>query len=173
MPTASTSQILGNTECFEPFTSNIYSRRVLSGEFVVVNKFLQRDLVLCGLWNTALKDKIIEHGGSITRILEIPADIRSLYRTVWEISQRDLIDMAADRGAFVDQSQSLNIFLENPTYSRMTSLHFYTWRKGLKTGMYYLRSRAAANPIQFTVKKRTADEISGDTCAIGCTSCSG
>lgn len=153
MPTASTAQILGNNECFEPFTSNMYMRRVLSGEFPVVNKYLLRDLVQLGLWNNDMKNKIMLHNGSIQNIDEIPDNIKAIYKTVWEIKQRDLIDMAADRGAFIDQSQSLNIFMESPTFARMTSLHFYAWEKGLKTGMYYLRSKAGADAVQFTVDK--------------------
>ncbi|TNE79332.1 MAG: ribonucleoside-diphosphate reductase subunit alpha [Bacteroidetes bacterium] len=153
MPTASTAQILGNNECFEPYTSNIYTRRVLSGEFVIVNKHLLNDLVERGLWNDEMKQQIIFHKGSIQEIEGIPQDIRDLYKTVWEISQRTIIDMAADRGAFIDQSQSLNLFIENPNYAKITSMHFYAWKKGLKTGMYYLRSKAAADAIQFTVQK--------------------
>ncbi|HEU4717771.1 MAG TPA: ribonucleoside-diphosphate reductase subunit alpha [Bacteroidia bacterium] len=151
MPTASTSQILGNNECFEPYTSNIYTRRVLSGEFVVVNKHLLKDLVKLGLWNDGLKNKIIAANGSIQEIPEIPQNIKDLYKTVWEISQRSLIDMAADRGAFICQSQSLNLFVSNPNFAKMTSMHFYAWEKGLKTGMYYLRTKAAADAIKFTV----------------------
>lgn len=152
MPTASTSQILGNNECFEPYTSNIYTRRVLSGEFIVVNKHLLRDLVDLGIWNESLKNKIIAANGSVQHIPEIPAHIKELYKTVWEIKQRTLIDMAADRGAFICQSQSLNLFMENPTYAKLTSMHFYAWKKGLKTGMYYLRTKAAADAIKFTVE---------------------
>jgi ribonucleoside-diphosphate reductase alpha chain len=151
MPTASTSQILGNNECFEPYTSNIYTRRVLSGEFVVVNKHLLKDLVKLGLWNDNLKNKIIAANGSIQEIPEIPQNIKDLYRTVWEISQRALIDMAADRGAYICQSQSLNLFVPSPNFAKLTSMHFYAWEKGLKTGMYYLRTKAAADAIKFTV----------------------
>ncbi|HEY6978286.1 MAG TPA: ribonucleoside-diphosphate reductase subunit alpha, partial [Chitinophagaceae bacterium] len=151
MPTASTSQIFGNNECFEPYTSNIYSRRVLSGEFIVVNKHLLKDLVELGLWNNDMKNKIIAANGSIQHIEEIPSDIRELYKTVWEIKQRNIIDMASDRGAFICQSQSLNLFVDNPTASKLTSMHFYAWKKGLKTGMYYLRTKAAAQAVQFTV----------------------
>lgn len=154
MPTASTSQILGNNECFEPYTSNIYTRRVLSGEFIIVNKHLLKDLVNLGLWNNTMKNKIIAANGSIQQIMEIPADIRELYKTVWEIKQRNLIDMAADRGAYICQSQSLNLFVDNPTTSKLTSMHFYAWKKGLKTGMYYLRTKAAAQAVQFTVEKQ-------------------
>jgi ribonucleoside-diphosphate reductase alpha subunit len=151
MPTASTSQILGNTECFEPITSNIYVRRVLSGEFLVVNNYLVRDLEKIGLWDDSMVNKIISNHGSIQKIEEIPLELRNLYKTVWEIKQRVLIDMAADRGAFIDQSQSLNLFLASPSYSTMTSMHMYGWKKGLKTGMYYLRTKPAVNAIQFTV----------------------
>lgn len=153
MPTASTSQIFGNNECFEPYTSNIYSRRVLSGEFVVVNKHLLKDLVELGLWNNDMKNKIVAANGSIQQIDEIPADIKELYKTVWEIKQRNIIDMAADRGAYICQSQSLNLFVDNPTTSKLTSMHFYAWKKGLKTGMYYLRTKAAAQAVQFTIEK--------------------
>lgn len=151
MPTASTSQILGNNECFEPYTSNIYTRRVLSGEFVVVNKHLLRDLVKLGIWNDNLKNKIIAANGSVQNIAEIPANIKELYKTVWEIKQRTIIDMAADRGAFIDQSQSLNLFIQDANFAKMSSAHFYAWKKGLKTGMYYLRTKAAADAIKFTV----------------------
>jgi ribonucleoside-diphosphate reductase alpha chain len=151
MPTASTSQILGNNECFEPYTSNIYTRRVLSGEFVVVNKHLLKDLVKLGLWNDNLKNKIIAANGSIQEIPEIPQNIKDLYKTVWELSQRTLIDMAADRGAYICQSQSLNLFVQSPNFAKLTSMHFYAWEKGLKTGMYYLRTKAASDAIKFTV----------------------
>jgi ribonucleoside-diphosphate reductase alpha chain len=156
MPTASTSQILGNNECFEPYTSNIYTRRTLSGEFIVVNKHLLKDLVKLGIWNNALKQKIIAANGSIQNIAEIPQNIKDLYKTVWEIKQKVIIDMAADRGAFIDQSQSLNLFMENPTVSRITSMHFYAWEKGLKTGMYYLRTKAASDAVKFTIEKEHA-----------------
>ena len=151
MPTASTSQILGNNECFEPYTSNIYSRRVLAGEFQVVNPWLLKDLVDMGLWSDNMKNRIIAEGGSIQNIPNIPTDIKSLYKTVWEISQRSIVQMAADRGAFIDQSQSLNIHLKDPTMGKITSMHFAGWKMGLKTGMYYLRTMAASAPIQFTV----------------------
>jgi ribonucleoside-diphosphate reductase alpha chain len=153
MPTASTAQILGNNECFEPYTSNIYTRRVLSGEFIVVNKYLLQDLVKLNLWNDDLKNKLISSNGSVQNIDEIPDNLKQLYKTAWEISQRAIIDMAADRGAFICQSQSLNIFMENANYAKLTSMHFYGWRKGLKTGMYYLRTKAAADAIKFTVSK--------------------
>ena len=159
MPTASTSQILGNNECFEPYTSNIYSRRVLSGEFIIVNKHLLKDLVNLGLWNNEMKNRIIAANGSIQKIVEIPADIKELYKTVWEIKQRNLIDMAADRGAFICQSQSLNLFVDSPTISKLTSMHFYGWKKGLKTGMYYLRTQAATQAVQFTIEKQGSEEM--------------
>ncbi|TAL62556.1 MAG: ribonucleoside-diphosphate reductase subunit alpha, partial [Bacteroidetes bacterium] len=151
MPTASTSQILGNNECFEPFTSNIYTRRTLSGEFVVVNKYLLKDLVKRKLWNDNLKNKIIAGNGSVQGIEEIPQDMKELYKTVWEIRQKAVIDMAADRGAYICQSQSLNLFVENANFGKLTSMHFYAWKKGLKTGMYYLRTKAATDAIKFTV----------------------
>lgn len=153
MPTASTSQILGNNECFEPYTSNLYSRRVLSGEFIIVNKYLLRDLVRLGLWNDEMKNRILSTNGSVQDIEEIPQDIRDLYKTVWEIKQKAIIDMAADRGAFICQSQSLNLFVENPNFAKLSSMHFYTWKQGLKTGMYYLRTKAAVDAIKFTVTK--------------------
>lgn len=162
MPTASTSQILGNNECFEPYTSNIYTRRVLSGEFVVVNKHLLKDLVKLGLWNDNLKNKIIGANGSIQDIAEIPQNVKDLYRTVWEIPQRALIDMAADRGAFICQSQSLNLFVPSPNFGKLTSMHFYAWEKGLKTGMYYLRTKAAADAIKFTVDQAALTEMPKD-----------
>lgn len=153
MPTASTAQILGNNECFEPYTSNIYTRRVLSGEFVVVNKYLLRDLVKLGLWDETLKNKIIAANGSVANIPEIPQNLKDLYKTAWEISQKVIIDMAADRGAYICQSQSLNIFMENANFGKLTSMHFYSWKAGLKTGMYYLRTKAATDAIKFTVDK--------------------
>ncbi|KAL0378409.1 UNVERIFIED_CONTAM: Ribonucleoside-diphosphate reductase large subunit [Sesamum radiatum] len=151
MPTASTSQILGNNECFEPYTSNIYSRRVLSGEFVVVNKHLLHDLTEMGLWSPALKNRIIYEDGSVQKIPEVPEELKIIYKTVWEIKQRILVDMAVDRGCYIDQSQSLNIHMDQPNFGKLTSLHFHAWSRGLKTGMYYLRSRAAADAIKFTV----------------------
>lgn len=159
MPTASTSQILGNNECFEPYTSNIYTRRVLSGEFIIVNKHLLKDLVNLGLWNNSMKNRIIAANGSIQNIQEIPQELKDLYKTVWEIKQRTIIDMAADRGAFICQSQSLNLFVDNPTMSKLTSMHFYGWKKGLKTGMYYLRSQAASQAVQFTVEKQADEQM--------------
>jgi ribonucleoside-diphosphate reductase alpha chain len=165
MPTASTSQILGNNECFEPYTSNIYTRRVLSGEFVVVNKHLLKDLVKLGLWNDNLKNKIINANGSVQEIAEIPQNVKDLYRTVWEIPQRALIDMAADRGAYICQSQSLNLFVPSPNFGKLTSMHFYAWEKGLKTGMYYLRTKAAADAIKFTVDQAALTEMPNDATA--------
>ncbi len=151
MPTASTSQIMGNNECFEPYTTNIYLRRTLAGEFVVLNKHLVKDLEKLGIWNQNLKTEIIRHGGSIQNIPGIPENLKAVYRTIWEIPQKSIIDMAADRGAYIDQSQSLNIFMEDPTVAKLSSMHMYGWKKGLKTGMYYLRTRAKAKPIQVTV----------------------
>jgi ribonucleoside-diphosphate reductase alpha chain len=191
MPTASTSQILGNNECFEPYTSNIYTRRVLSGEFVVVNKHLLKDLVALGLWNNDMKNQIILANGSIQAIPEIPDYIKDLYKTVWEIKMRNIIDMAADRGAYICQSQSLNLFVNAPNTSKLTSMHFYAWEKGLKTGMYYLRTQAASQAVKFTVENQggkaieavipevidnAAEEIvEGPVCSMeeGCISCSG
>ena len=154
MPTASTAQILGNNECFEPYTSNLYSRRVLAGEFAVVNQHLLRDLMDRGLWTESIRNQIIAHNGSVQRIPEIPDDLKLLYRTCWELKMRSLIDMAADRGAFIDQSQSFNVFMTEPNYAKLSSMHFYGWKKGLKTGMYYLRTRAAADAIKFTVDQQ-------------------
>ena len=151
MPTASTSQILGNNECFEPFTSNIYLRRVLSGEFPIVNKFLVKDLIKANLWNESIRNQIIAYNGSIQDISSIPSKIKELYKTVWEIKQKDLINMAAARSIYIDQSQSLNLFLASPTRGQLTSMHFHAWNKGLKTGQYYLRTRPAVDAIKFTV----------------------
>ncbi len=158
MPTASTSQILGNNETFEPYTTNIYNRRVLSGEFIVVNKHLLKDLIALGLWNDTMKNKLIQANGSVQDIPEIPQNIKDLYKTVWEISQKAIIDMAADRGAYVCQSQSMNIHIQNPNFGKLTSMHFYAWKAGLKTGMYYLRSKAATEAIKFTVTKEHQQE---------------
>ena len=152
MPTASTAQILGNNECFEPYTTNIYLRRTLAGEFVVVNKHLVNDLKNAGLWSKDMKDLMVKAGGSIQNITDIPDDIKKLYKTVWEISQKCIIEMAADRGKFIDQSQSMNLFMESPTLSKLSSMHMYAWKSGLKTGMYYLRSKAKARPIQFSLE---------------------
>ena len=194
MPTASTSQILGNNECFEPYTSNIYVRRVLSGEFVVVNKHLLKDLVELNLWNDEMKNNIIFHNGSIQAIDEIPQPLKDIYKTVWEIKQRTIIDMAADRGAYICQSQSLNLFVDSPSANKLTSLHFYGWKKGLKTGMYYLRTQAATQAVQFTVERQggkmveplvnpaavqvavaeAGEDVVGPTCSMedGCVTCS-
>ncbi len=154
MPTASTSQILGNNECFEPYTSNIYTRRTISGEYIIVNKHLLRDLIELGLWTEEVKEQMIAANGSVQNIAVVPQDIKDLYKTAYEIKQRILIDMSADRGAFVCQSQSLNLFVENPNFAKLTSMHFYAWKKGLKTGMYYLRSKAAVDPIKFTLSAK-------------------
>jgi ribonucleoside-diphosphate reductase alpha chain len=151
MPTASTSQILGNNEAFEPYTSNIYTRRVLSGEFIVVNKHLLYDLVERGLWNETLKQEIMRHNGSVQNIDQIPNDLKELYKTVWEMSMKDIIDMSRHRGYFIDQSQSLNLFMQDANYAKLTSMHFYAWKSGLKTGMYYLRTKAAVDAIKFTL----------------------
>jgi ribonucleoside-diphosphate reductase alpha chain len=159
MPTASTSQILGNNECFEPYTSNIYSRRVLSGEFVIVNKHLLKDLVKLGIWNDRLKNQIIANNGSVQSIKEIPDNIKELYKTVWEIKQKSIIDMAADRGAYICQSQSLNLFIQDANFAKLTSMHFYAWERGLKTGMYYLRTKAATDAIKFTVEKQAEEQF--------------
>lgn len=167
MPTASTAQILGNTECFEPYPSNIYARRVLRGEFVVVNKHLLKDLIARGLWCEGLKNKIVQRQGSVQGIAEIPSDLQALYKTVWEISMKTLIDMAADRGAFIDQSQSFNTFMEKPTVSRLSSMHFYGWKRGLKTGQYYLREKPAARAVQFTIDPVSTDEGDDECTACG------
>lgn len=186
MPTASTAQILGNNECFEPYTSNIYTRRVLSGEFIIVNKHLLKDLVKAGLWNKDMRQKIMTANGSIQKINEIPQYLKDLYKTAWEISQKSIIEQAADRGAYICQSQSLNIFMENANFGKLTSMHFYGWEKGLKTGMYYLRTKAATDAIKFTVEKSVAvepatelieDQQAAITCSLddpeGCEMCSG
>jgi ribonucleoside-diphosphate reductase alpha chain len=161
MPTASTSQILGNNEAFEPYTSNIYTRRVLSGEFIVVNKHLLNDLVERGLWNETLKQELMRNNGSV-QDLDIPQDLKELYKTVWEMSMKDIIDMSRHRGYFIDQSQSLNLFMQDANYAKLTSMHFYAWKSGLKTGMYYLRTKAAVDAIKFTLnndkKAETIDE---------------
>ena len=158
MPTASTSQILGNNECFEAFTSNLYVRRTLSGEFVVLNRHLVRDLIKEDLWSIEMKNEILRHKGSIQAIANIPEKIRNLYKTTWEISQRHVLDMAADRGAYIDQSQSLNIHMVDANPAKVTSMHFYGWKQGLKTGMYYLRTKAAADAIQFTLESKSKDD---------------
>ena len=168
MPTASTSQILGNNECFEPYTSNLYTRRVLSGEFIVVNKHLLRDLVKLGIWNERLKQKIIAQNGSIQQIEEIPLSIRDLYKTVWEMKQKTLIDMAAERSAYICQSHSLNLFVSSPSYAKLTSMHFYAWKKGLKTGLYYLRTKSAADAIKFTVDQMALNQPEEQEQALAC-----
>ncbi|MFK8283010.1 ribonucleoside-diphosphate reductase subunit alpha [Capnocytophaga cynodegmi] len=166
MPTASTSQILGNNECFEPYTSNIYNRRVLSGEFVVVNKFLLKDLIDLGLWNATMKNKLIAENGSVQNIPEIPTELKELYKTVWEIKQKTIIDMAAERGAFICQSQSLNLFMAEPNFAKLTSMHFHAWKSGLKTGMYYLRTKAAVDAIKFTVDTQMLSGQSQVACSL-------
>jgi len=154
MPTASTSQILGNNECFEPYTSNIYTRRTLSGEYIIVNKHLLKDLTRLGLWNEEMKQQLMAANGSVAGIPQVPDELKALYKTVYEISQKIIIDQAADRGAFICQSQSLNLFVESPNFAKLSSMHFYGWQKGLKTGMYYLRSKAAVDPIKFTLSEQ-------------------
>ena len=158
MPTASTSQILGNNECFEAFTSNLYVRRTLSGEFIVLNKHLVNDLIERGLWSMAMKDEILRHKGSVQAIANIPEDLKTLYKTTWEIKQKHVIDMAADRGAYIDQSQSLNIHMIDANPAKVTSMHFYGWGKGLKPGMYYLRTKAATDAIKLTIDKSAIEE---------------
>ncbi|MBX2967918.1 MAG: ribonucleoside-diphosphate reductase subunit alpha [Cyclobacteriaceae bacterium] len=167
MPTASTSQILGNNECFEPYTSNIYTRRTLSGEFIIANKHLMKDLIDLGLWNETMRQKLIATNGSVQPIPEIPQNIKDIYKTVWEISQKAIIDMSADRGAYICQSQSLNIHLKDPNFGKLTSMHFYAWKKGLKTGMYYLRSTAAADAIKFTLDKTAMQQTVTAEVAVG------
>lgn len=186
MPTASTAQILGNNECFEPYTSNVYTRRVLAGEYIIVNKHLLKDLVKAGLWNMEMRQKLMVSNGSIQNIDEIPQELKDLYKTAWEISQKVIIEQAADRGAYICQSQSLNIFMENANFGKLTSMHFYGWEKGLKTGMYYLRTKAATDAIKFTVDKaaiaqtieKSAEEnLAAISCSLddpdGCEMCSG
>merc|ERR1719251_532307 len=158
MPTASTAQILGNNECFEPYTSNVYIRRTLAGEFVVVNNHLLRDLIKLNLWSDLMKDKLIAANGSVQGIEEIPQNLKEIYKTVWEYSQKSLIEMAADRGAFIDQSQSFNVHMTNCSTGKLTSMHFCGWKAGLKTGMYYLRSKAATDAIKFTVNQAALDK---------------
>ena len=180
MPTASTAQILGNNEAFEPYTTNLYLRRTLAGEFVVINKHLVKDLRKIGLWTKEVKDQIIRDGGSVRNVPGIPMDLAAIYRTVWEIPQKSIIDMSADRGAYIDQSQSLNLFMENPTVAKLSSMHVYAWKKGLKTGMYYLRTRAKAKPQQVTITPLTAVAATDEeklACSLanpeGCLMCSG
>ena len=169
MPTASTAQILGNNECFEPYTSNIYTRRVLSGEFIIVNKHLLKDLVKEGLWNKDMRSKLMASNGSVQNIHEIPTHLKDLYKTAWEISQKSIIELAADRGAYICQSQSLNIFMENANFGKLTSMHFYGWKKGLKTGMYYLRTKAATDAIKFTVDRNFTKEPEVNTVNVAST----
>jgi ribonucleotide reductase alpha subunit len=181
MPTASTAQIMGNNEAFEPYTTNIYLRRTLAGEFVMVNKHLIRDLQKLDKWNPAIKNDIIRAGGSVQGLDGIPETLKNIYRTIWEIPQKSILDMAADRGAYIDQSQSLNIFMENPSVAKLSSMHFYGWKKGSKTGMYYLRTRAKAKPQQVTVTPAasspapTEEEVLACSLANpeGCLMCSG
>ena len=178
MPTASTAQILGNNESTEPYTSNMYNRRVLAGEFTVVNKHLLRELTSAGLWTQSVRNRIIADGGSVQNVPEIPKHMRDVYKTVWEISQRVVLDMAADRGAYICQSQSMNVHIAEPNTSKLTSMHFYAWKKGLKTGMYYLRTRPKADAIKFTVdqeqlakdRKAPQDQVEEDDDEI-CLSC--
>ena len=172
MPTASTSQILGFNECFEPFTSNLYSRRTLAGEFVVINKYLMRELINLGHWSEQIKNNIIANKGSIQQLTFLPEHIRNKYKIVWEIPMRHIIDMAADRGAYICQSQSMNLWVEDPTYNTLTSMHFYSWKKGLKTGIYYLRRKGKHQAQQFTIepeKKTNAEEEHDEICEM----CSG
>ena len=174
MPTASTAQIIGNNECFEPYTSNIYVKRTLAGEFIYINRHLLKDLINLNLWNNDIRNDLMRTNGSIQGIDAIPDDVKYLYRTVWEISQKDIIDMAADRSPFICQSQSLNIHMESATTQKLTSMHFYAWEKGLKTGMYYLRTRPAVDPIKFTVpKQEESSKPKYDVCSTDgtCTSC--
>jgi ribonucleotide reductase alpha subunit len=163
MPTASTSQILGNNECFEPFTTNIYTRRTLAGEFIILNKYLLAELTELGLWSDAMKQQIVARNGSVQGIDSIPAEVQERYKTSWELKQRTLIDMAAARGAFIDQSQSLNLFVSDPTYSKLTSMHFYGWKAGLKTGCYYLRTKTPVTAQKFTVDPRLLASIASGT----------
>ena len=169
MPTASTSQILGNNECFEPYTSNIYTRRVLSGEFIVVNKHLLEDLVNLGLWNEDLKQELMRANGSIQQLDNIPDEIKELYKTAWELSMKDIIDMSRQRGYFIDQSQSLNLFMEGATMAKLTSMHFYAWKSGLKTGMYYLRTKSAVDAIKFTLDKKKEEKVAEPVAAAATT----
>ena len=166
MPTASTSQILGNNECFEPYTSNIYTRRVLSGEFIVVNKHLLEDLVELGLWTEDMKQELMRANGSVQHIEGIPAEIKELYKTVWEMSMKDIIDMSRHRGYFIDQSQSLNLFMEGATMAKLTSMHFYAWKSGLKTGMYYLRTKSAVDAIKFTLSNKEKAQVPATAAAV-------
>ena len=174
MPTASTSQIMGFNECFEPFTSNLYKRKTLAGEFIVINKYLLNDLIENKLWNKDLKDKLIVSEGSVQHIDEIPSDMKDLYKTAWEIKQKTIIDMAVDRGAYICQSQSMNLFTDDPDHRRLTTMHFYAWQKGLKTGMYYLRTKPKANTQQFTIDptKAKSNIVTQNSVETECLTCS-
>jgi ribonucleotide reductase alpha subunit len=181
MPTASTSQILGYNECFEPLTSNIYSRKTIAGEFIVVNKYLMNDLIKMGQWNEAIKNSIIANKGSVQHLTMLSQELRDKYKIVWEIPMKHIIDMAADRGAFICQSQSLNLWMEDPVYNKLTSMHFYSWEKGLKTGIYYLRRKAKHQAQQFTIEperkkspknNNNSSTITTDNSEEGCTMCS-
>jgi ribonucleotide reductase alpha subunit len=172
MPTATTSQILGFNECIEPITSNIYSRRTLAGDFILANKYLMYDLIKLKIWNERIKSNIIANNGSIQHIVDIPEHIRNKYKTVWEMPMRSLIDMSTDRGAYICQSQSLNLWLEDPNYNTLTSMHFYSWSKGLKTGIYYLRRRGRHQAQQFTVEPEVKTDANNDEHDI-CEMCSG
>jgi ribonucleoside-diphosphate reductase alpha chain len=163
MPTASTSQIMGNNDAFEPFNSNLYVRRLLSGEFIVFNKYLVNDLIKNNLWNAGIKEQLMEDNGSVQN-LPIPAELKDLYKTVWEIKVKDVIDMAIDRAPFVDQSQSMNLFIEDPSIDKLSKMHMYTWKSGLKTGMYYLRTKSGSSPVKFTVAPKCTEDV--------CTVCS-
>jgi ribonucleotide reductase alpha subunit len=171
MPTASTSQILGYNECFEPFTSNLYSRRTLAGEFVIVNKYLMKELIDLGLWNEQIKNNIIANKGSVKQLTNLPEHLRDKYKIVWEIPMKHVIDMSADRGAYICQSQSLNLWMEDPNYSTLTAMHFYGWKKGLKTGIYYLRRKAKHQAQQFTIEPEKKSVDGGKTDEI-CEMCS-
>ena len=164
MPTASTSQILGNNECIEPFTSNIYTRRTLAGEFIVINKYLMKDLTDLGLWSEDVKNNIIANKGSVQYINGLPDDLKEKYKIVWEIPMKHLINMAADRGAYICQSQSLNLWLEEPNYKNLTAMHFYSWKAGLKTGIYYLRRKPRHQPQQFTIKPKEEGKETDEEC---------
>jgi ribonucleoside-diphosphate reductase alpha chain len=170
MPTASTSQILGFNECIEPFTTNIYVRRTLAGEFTVVNRHLVSDLTALGLWSADLKNRIVAANGSVQGLEEVPADLKARYKTVWEIKQKVLIDMAVARGAFICQSQSLNLFLADPTIAKLSSMHFYSWEQGLKTGCYYLRTKSAVQAIKFTVEVAPKPEVKEEGECLLCSS---
>jgi ribonucleoside-diphosphate reductase alpha chain len=168
MPTASTSQILGNNECFEPFTSNLYVRHVLAGDFIIVNKYLVEDLIAAGLWNPEIRNQIIADGGSVQNIAGLPSQLREQYKTAWEIPMKTIINMSADRAPYVCQSQSLNLFVADPTYARISSMHVYAWKKGLKTGCYYLRTKAVASAQKFTVEPSAVPSSSSEPECLMC-----